>query len=482
MNALSKPTPRGRLGVLFAVPLLFSILFFVVNTIAERNDIQLIRLQALNSGIGKLRSFSNDSEVAIHGFLITGNEDYLSGLDAANHRFGSYVDLLRRQAASGDPALQRRLERLISLVQHRIDDANRLVALQRQEGFQAAFEGVRNGNSRETMEQIRSLIDDLQVEISGSVTRRMDRERYLTRWTFLVFLVGTLVMLVVLIWLYRSLLDYIHSRDRAHAQLKDLNIQLERRIAERTKELQLFNEELQQFAYVASHDLQEPLRTISSFTQLLQSRYKDRFDADAEEFMGYIINSARRMGDLINGLLAVVRLRKSGQAALPVPFGELVDEAKASLQGAIRDNGAIITYSSLPVLVVDRLQFSQVFQNLLANAIKYRSDATPRILLDARRQASEWVISVEDNGRGFDQEFAERIFGMFQRLHAREVAGTGMGLSIAKKVVERHGGRIWAESKEGVGSFFYIALPVSLEPHPAAQPEADPEQVILHQH
>jgi signal transduction histidine kinase len=465
MTALPKPNPRLRLAVLFAIPLLFSIVFFVVNTVAERNDLQLIRLQSLNSGIGKLRSFANDAEVGIHGFLITGDAGYLATLEGVNSRLDSYVDLLGNRS-SLDARLQRQLERLITLVQQRVDDANELLSLQRQQGFEAAFEEVKSGKSRQTMQQIRGLVDELQATVNTQVAGRLNRERYLTRWTFLVFLFGTLVMLVVLVWLYQSLLTYIDSRDRAVAQLKDLNLDLERRIGERTQELQHFNEELQQFAYVASHDLQEPLRTISTFTQLLQSRYKDRFDADAEEFMGYIVSSSRRMTDLINGLLALVRLRKSGQPAGPVSLCELLEEAKVSLQAAIRENYAEISSRNLPTLVVDRLQFAQVFQNLLANAIKYRREEAPRIVVEGSRESTHWTISIADNGRGFDQEFAERIFGLFQRLHAREVEGTGMGLSIVKRVVERHGGRIWANSTEGVGSVFYISLPVSLEARP----------------
>lgn len=473
MSGLAKPTPQGRLGILFAVPVLFSILFFVVNTVAERNDLQLIRLQALSSGIGKLRSFSNDAEVAVDRFLITGDRTYLLGLDTISRRMSSYVDLLTH-GNPVDRSSDQRVKQLISLVHKSLDDANQLVALQRSEGFPAAFDEAKSGRSRETMEQIRGLVDGLQVELNGRISERLNKERYLTRWAFLVFLVGTLLMLVVLVWLYQSLLTYINSRDRAHAQLSELNLELEKRIAERTKELQQFNDELQQFAYVASHDLQEPLRTISSFTQLLQARYKDQFDDEASEFMGYVITAARRMGDLINGLLAVVRLRKSGQTPTAVPLGSLLEEAKSGLQGAIRDSGAEICYGELPVLIVDRLQFAQVFQNLLGNAIKYRGESPPRIIVEARRETMQWIISVADNGRGFKPEFAERIFGMFQRLHSREVEGTGMGLSITQKIVERHGGRIWADSAEGVGSTFYVALPVSLE----AKAERLPSDVI----
>ena len=251
-----------------------------------------------------------------------------------------------------------------------------------------------------------------------------------------------------------------------------MNADLERRIELRTRELQQFNEELQQFAYVASHDLQEPLRTVTSFAQLLGTRYRGKLDEDADEFISYIVNSARRMTDLINGLLALVRLRKAGQPALPVSFESLVEEATVSLQAAIRDNEAKIEVGALPRLIVDHVQFSQVFQNLISNAIKYRSEATPVIQIGAKREVSHWIVFVSDNGRGFDQQFAERIFGLFQRLHGREVDCTGMGLSIARRIVERHGGRMWAESKEGAGSTFFLSLPVSLEAR--AEEEREP--------
>ena len=169
------------------------------------------------------------------------------------------------------------------------------------------------------------------------------------------------------------------------------------------------------------------------------------------------------MTDLINGLLALVRLRKSGQTTAPVSFENLLEQAEISLLAAIRENQAQIESGPLPSLVVDEVQFSQVLQNLISNAIKYRREEPPNIRIEACKDGSNWVFSVQDNGRGFDPQFAERIFGLFQRLHNREVEGTGMGLSIAKKIVERHGGRMWAKSEEGVGSTFFFSLPVTLE-------------------
>jgi light-regulated signal transduction histidine kinase (bacteriophytochrome) len=246
-------------------------------------------------------------------------------------------------------------------------------------------------------------------------------------------------------------------------------MELEHRIEERTRELQQMNEELQQFAYVASHDLQEPLRTITSFTQLLATRYSGKLDEDADEFITYIVTSSRRMTDLISGLLALVRLRKAGQPTGAISFEKLLTDAETSLQASIRESEARIEHTPLPSLAVDTVQITQLFQNLISNAIKYRRSEPPVVKVSAKRTTSEWVISVTDNGQGFEQQYAERIFGLFQRLHSREVDCTGMGLSIARTIVERHGGRIWAESEVGRGSTFYFSLPVSLEVTRGAQ-------------
>ena len=183
--------------------------------------------------------------------------------------------------------------------------------------------------------------------------------------------------------------------------MENFNSDLQKMVDERTRELVDANRELQQFAYVASHDLQEPLRTITSFSQLMAARYKGRLEDDADEFIGYIVTASRRMTDLINGLLQIVRLRKAGQPTMRVPFDKLLDDAEVSLQASIRENAVRIERGPMPDLTVDRVQMLQVFQNLLSNAIKYRGGETPVIRVSANRSNTEWTISVSDNGRGF---------------------------------------------------------------------------------
>jgi len=462
MTLSAHTNTRRRLALLFSVPLALSLVFFFLNLAAERTDIHLLKVQNVSSSIAQLRSLARDAESGERGFLLAGDDRYLLPLQQASAALPNQISASLEYVADR-PALRGEVETLTRLVKKRFDEADEVLRLQSTRGFAAALDYTRTGESEQTMNEIRRTADDLQSKLNSEERGYLDSEATLSQRGFIFFLVGTLAMIGVLAWLYNTLLSHLYERDEAQRQLQALNAELEARIDERTRDLKQANEELGQFAYVASHDLQEPLRTITSFTQLLATRYKGRLDEDADEFIGFIVTASRRMTDLINGLLALVRLRKAGQQTTPVPFEKLLEEAEIGLQAAIRDNQARIQHGPLPELVVDKVQFSQVFQNLLSNAMKYRREEHPLIRVEAKRDSSNWIFSVSDNGRGFNQQFAERIFGLFQRLHGREVEGTGMGLSIARKIVERHGGRIWAESTEGVGSTFYFSLPVSLE-------------------
>ncbi len=462
---------RRRLALLFTVPLAFSLLFFIANTQAENTDIEILTAQNLQSSLGNLLSFTQDAETSERGFLLTGDERYLGPYEQAKLQFKTQVELCRN-LFKDHPELRDDVEKLIHRVQYKFDQISKVLATQKAAGFAAAFQYVKSGADQDTMDEIRRSVDSIQLQLGKELTVAHEQQRSLGRAVFLFFLIGTAITIVVLISLYHTLLDYIHGQDMAREQLAALNLDLERRINERTRELQHSNEELQQFAFVASHDLQEPLRTITSFTQLLAARYKGKLDADADEFINYIVGSSRRMSDLINGLLVLVRLRKTGQFSGAVSLEKLLREAETSLKAAIRESGALIESSGLPSLSVDGLQITQLFQNLLGNAIKYRGEAPPHIKVSAARTNAEWIVSVADNGQGFEPEHAERIFGLFQRLHGREVDGTGMGLSIARKIVERHGGKIWAESEKNLGSTFYFSLPITLEVNRVADPSS----------
>jgi PAS domain S-box-containing protein len=226
-------------------------------------------------------------------------------------------------------------------------------------------------------------------------------------------------------------------------------------------ELKRSNDELQQFAYVSSHDLQEPLRMVASYTQLLAKRYKGRLDSDADEFIAFAVDGCNRMQGLIQDLLAYSRAGANGKALCEVSGEDALQGALTNLRLTIEQSGAIVTHDSLPSVRTDETQLTQVFQNLVGNAIKYRNAEAPRVHISATKKGdTEWIFSVRDNGLGIDPQYFERIFILFQRLHGRnEFEGTGIGLAICKKVLERLGGRIWVESQPEKGSIFYFALP-----------------------
>jgi PAS domain S-box-containing protein len=226
-------------------------------------------------------------------------------------------------------------------------------------------------------------------------------------------------------------------------------------------ELKRSNDELQQFAYVASHDLQEPLRMVASYTQLLAKRYKGHLDSDADEFIAYAVEGCNRMKGVIQDLLAYSCSGTNEKALREISGENALKKALANLQATIEENDAIVTYDSLPAITSDNSQLVQVFQNLVGNAIKYRSASVPRVHVSAAKNGgNEWIFSVRDNGMGISPQYFDRIFILFQRLHGQqEFAGTGIGLAVCKKIVERLGGRIWVESQLEKGSTFYFSLP-----------------------
>jgi len=236
----------------------------------------------------------------------------------------------------------------------------------------------------------------------------------------------------------------------------------EEALKEKTEELARSNQDLEQFAYVASHDLQEPLRMVTSYVQLLAQRYKDKLDSDADEFIGFAVDGAIRMWKLINDLLTYSRVGTRAKELEPTDCETVLNQSLNDLKVAIEERGAVVTHDPLPTVMADHPQLGQLFQNLIGNAIKFRGNEPPRVHVSASRNDNGWTFSVRDNGIGIAPEYAERIFIIFQRLHGwKEYAGTGIGLAICKKIVERHGGRIWVESEVGKGTTFYFTLPAS---------------------
>ena len=260
----------------------------------------------------------------------------------------------------------------------------------------------------------------------------------------------------------------ITERKSADLKIRELNASLEKRVTERTHELlesnealRQSNEDLNQFAYATSHDLQEPLRMVVLYSQMLQESYGGNLDKQADQFIWYIVNGALRLERLLKDLLAY---SQAGSAPAPPAAVECLDvlsEALLNLKVSIDENAASIEWHDLPTVQADRTKLVQLFQNLIGNAIKYRRTDSPSIEIFAELRDQEWLFGVKDNGMGIEPEYAEQIFGVFKRLHGPAYPGTGIGLAICQRIVETHGGRIWVESVPQMGSTFYFTLPAS---------------------
>lgn len=311
-------------------------------------------------------------------------------------------------------------------------------------------------------------LDDLLQKNYTSNVRRFHH----TQWV-LIFLCLVLTLLGGAVFFRfesqrsRYLHELVLTGERLAAEAED-HMRTARKLAERTEEMERSNKDLQQFAYVASHDLQEPLRMVSSYVKLLERRYKGRLDADADDFIDFAVDGATRMQHMIQDLLSYSRVNTHGNPPSSTDVGKVLHQVITNLRMSIDESGARITNEALPVVEADATQLVQLFQNLIANAIKFCKELPPKIHVTAAKENAFWVFSVQDNGVGLDPDFADRIFIIFQRLHTREhYPGTGIGLAICKRIVERHGGSIWVESAPGKGSTFSFTLPAS---EPAEKP------------
>jgi PAS domain S-box-containing protein len=253
--------------------------------------------------------------------------------------------------------------------------------------------------------------------------------------------------------------------------------QAEEQLRRQTEELERSNRELEEFAYAASHDLQEPLHLVASNVDLLARRYHDKLDDDGLEFLGFATEGAKRLKNLVSDLLSYTRVGTHGRAFAPVEMDNILGLVLKKAEMSIMDSGALITHDRLPEIQGDSDQMVQLLQNLIGNSIKFRGNEPPRIHVGARQMSERWLFFVRDNGIGIYPEYTERVFVIFQRLHSRDdYPGTGIGLAICRKIVERHGGRIWVDSEPGKGATFYFTLrPVETWPPEARQPKVEPQ-------
>jgi light-regulated signal transduction histidine kinase (bacteriophytochrome) len=239
-------------------------------------------------------------------------------------------------------------------------------------------------------------------------------------------------------------------------------LEIEDALRERTRSLEASNEDLAQFAYAASHDLQEPLRMITSYLQLIAQRYEDQLDDEAMEFIGYAVDGAKRMRQLIVDLLAYSRIGQQDQGVGQVDLEKILQQVLFNLEVQIQEANINITHDPLPTITAEKTQMLQLLQNLISNAIKFRQKESPKVHISAKQDPSYWVIQVADNGIGIEPALTKKIFAIFQRLHTREeYPGTGIGLAVCKKIVQKHKGEIWVDSEPGVGSTFSFSIPIN---------------------
>jgi signal transduction histidine kinase len=449
MNWTAQQKIRLGFWLLTLVPIVFG-------TLAARNAYDLVvasRNVAVTNEVARrlerLLSELKDIEVAQREFILMGGEQPLQIIADTHKRIDEDTRYLR--SAGGDP---RWLDMLDELIPQKIAEIQKTVELRRASGVEAASQELLTNRGHQAIDDIRIVVRHLMAEEARRLKARSDEQQ--TRFERTLDLFALVLLLnIALIWL----LYFLQRRENRRARL--LNEDLERRVAIRTEALQRSNEDLQQFAYVASHDLKEPLRMISSYSTLLQRRYAGKFDEDADSFIKFIVDGVRRMNALIQDLLEYSRAGAGRDEQFSdVNVDSVLRSVVANLKVTIAESRASVSWDNLPELVpYDSMRLTQIFQNLIANAIKYRTnDRRPMVRITSEKRGGEIVFSVQDNGIGIEPEYVDKIFGIFQRLHGKEVEGTGIGLAMVKRIVERHGGRIWVESTPGVGSTFYFTV------------------------
>jgi signal transduction histidine kinase len=406
-----------------------------------------------------------NAETGERGFILTGEPSFLDPYNNALAHVNQDVAELRR-LTTDNSARQQTMDRVEPLIAERLQMLGDRIEVRKEEGLVPGAEIVRQGPGKQHMDKIRAQLAGMRQEENRLLVLRTEEAGKSSRNTRIVLVTSDFLAIGFLCLAGIVVGQEIGQRRRAEMEVRTLNTNLERRVADRTaelneraKDLARSNSELQQFAYVASHDLQEPLRMVASFTQLLAKRYGDKLDDDARDFINYAVDGAMRMQTLISDLLNYSRVGTQGKPLVPTNSEALLKRVLDSLKISIEESGAVIVGDHLPVVMADPQQLSQLFQNLITNAIKFHGQDVPRIRISTERIGKEWKFSVRDNGIGISQEHADRIFIIFQRLHTKtEYPGTGIGLAICKKIVERHGGRIWIEPSPGGGTTFCFTI------------------------
>jgi signal transduction histidine kinase len=437
---------------------------------------QTLQTAAFLEHVDQLLLTVDDAETGQRGYLLTGKREYLAPFLQAEQEVSRRMAEVERTGDSSGISIAD-LTRLRKLIEDKMAELQKTIRFQDSGQHAAALAEVETGRGHSLMTEIREMVASIQRQESNRFLSLQNEQRQRQQFLTTVLICVMVVTLIFLILANNLSGRFARERARVEQQILNTNAALEERVhartaeleertielQKRTRELEQSNADLTQFAYVASHDLQEPLRMVRSYMGLLERHYGGALDAKATTYMRFAAEGAARMQALISDLLQYSRTGTQPILREKVPMQEVVNAAIKNLELAITETAAEVHCGDLPVLDIDATKMTQVFQNLISNAIKFRKpESHPKVDVRAERIGNTWQFSVTDNGVGFDTVYQERIFEMFQRLHGTsEYAGNGIGLSICRRIIEQHGGRIWAESEIGVGSVFYFVLPAT---------------------
>ena len=432
---------RAGFVALTLVPVILGILAWqsAAGVIDARRD--MARTNELVKALEMMLSGLKDVEVTQREFILTGDVEYVNRIRQAR----SSVELeINRIDDMGAEVYW--VELLRTAIPQKFDEIEQTIKLRQSGEFEAASNVILKERGSQAMDDIRKIVSTVITKENENLAKRGAEQDAGFTSAMRLFRIVLLFAAVLIVLLF-------HLTQREAREL-------ERRVALRTEELQRSNEDLQQFAYVASHDLKEPLRMIASYSTLLQRRYQGRLEEEADTYIDYIVDGVKRMNLLITDLLDYSRAGQSADEPLVnVDPERVLQSVLDNLKVTIAAAGATVTHDRLPPVAYHSMRLSQLLQNLIGNAVKYRGETKPVIHLFAERTESETIFSVRDNGPGIPPEHHETVFGIFKRLHGKEVEGTGIGLAMCRRIVERYGGKIWVESTPGAGATFKFTIP-----------------------
>ncbi len=479
---------NGALGLALVILILIGWLTYR-DRAAERLSAQEVdRTYTALQKLDEIFSALKDAEAGQRGYVITGEKEYLGPYYKTTGDFNRSFSALRG-LTRGNPRQQKSLDGIELAMRKKLATLKETIEIRRVQGYQAARRIVETGTGEKLMDDIRAKMSAAWDTETRLLKERSAAQGIAAQRLSEAILAGGVLSLSLLLAAFFSLKNEIVKRVQIEEELRRQQDGLEVRVEERTRDLAdanahlkkeiamreraeedlrksmedlaRSNKELDQFASVASHDLQSPLRTVMGFLELLSERYKGKLDEKADDYIARAVSSAKRMSVLIHDLYVYARIGTRGKPFSSVNMGTLLKVALDNLKETIDESEAMVSCDELPEVEGDDTQLIQLFQNLIGNAIKFRKKNTPPcIRITVKREQREWVFGVHDNGIGIEPRLFERVFVIFQRLHtSEEYPGTGLGLALCKKIVERHGGRIWIESRPGEDSNFYFTMP-----------------------